>query len=89
MRIGKKMMCKYLNIVLLSVVLLGCSASNDAINALKANGFTDIQTDGHAFFACSKDDTFSTKFTAKNKDGQKVKGAVCSGWLKGATIRYD
>ncbi|GAA5562154.1 hypothetical protein Asch02_03673 [Acinetobacter schindleri] len=82
-------MTKFLTVIFISLVFIGCSSSNDAINALKANGFTDIQTDGHAFFACSKDDTISTKFTAKNKDGQKVKGAVCSGWLKGATIRYD
>lgn len=82
-------MTKFLTVIFISLVFIRCSSSNDAINALKANGFTDIQTDGHAFFACSKDDTFSTKFTAKNKDGQKVKGAVCSGWLKGATIRYD
>ncbi|PPB90511.1 hypothetical protein [Acinetobacter baumannii] len=82
-------MIKFLSVVFLSTLLFGCSSSNDAVKALKANGFIDIQTHGHAFFNCSKDDTFATKFTAKNKDGQKVKGAVCSGWLKGATIRYD
>ncbi|MZY06142.1 hypothetical protein GUK58_08770 [Acinetobacter pittii] len=76
-------------LLLITLLLSGCSSSNDAIKALKANGFTDIQTHGHAFFNCSKDDTFATKFTAKNKDGQKISGAVCSGWLKGSTIRFD
>ncbi|WP_151767910.1 hypothetical protein [Acinetobacter oleivorans] len=76
-------------LILVSLLLVGCSSSNDATKALKANGFTDIQTHGRAFFACSEDDSFATKFSAKNKDGQKVTGAVCSGWLKGSTIRFD
>ncbi|MDO7394680.1 hypothetical protein [Acinetobacter baumannii] len=76
-------------LILISFLLVGCSSSNDATKALKANGFTDIQTHGRAFFACSEDDSFATKFSAKNKDGQKVTGAVCSGWLKGSTIRFD
>ncbi|MEB3755108.1 hypothetical protein [Acinetobacter sp. MD2(2019)] len=64
-------------------------SKNDAAKALQANGFTNIQTHGRAFFSCSEDDTFATKFTAKNSAGKTVTGAVCSGWLKGATIRYD
>lgn len=79
-------MKKFLLIVLL---LSGCSSSNDAVKALNANGFTEIQTHGHAFFGCSDGDTFATKFTAKNQRGQKVNGVVCSGWLKGSTIRFD
>lgn len=76
-------------LLLLTLLLSGCSSSNDANKALKANGFTDIQTHGYAFFGCGKDDTFSTKFTAKNQHGQKVTGVVCSDWLKGSTIRFD
>jgi hypothetical protein len=67
----------------------GCSSSSDATKALKAQGFTDIKTHGRAFFACSEDDSFATKFTAKNSKGETVTGAVCSGWLKGSTIRFD
>jgi len=89
MKIGKKKMTKFLTVIFISLVFIGCSSSNDAIKALKANGFNEIETHGRAFFSCSEDDTFATKFTAKNKDGQMVKGAVCSGWLKGATIRYE
>ena len=40
-------------------------------------------------FGCSEDDTFSTKFSATNAKGERVGGAVCSGWLKGSTIRFD
>lgn len=70
-------------------ILIGCSSSNDATKALNAQGFTSIQTHGRAFFVCSEDDTFATKFTAKNAKGETVTGAVCSGWLKGSTIRFD
>lgn len=80
---------KFLSIVLVCFSLLGCSSSNDANKALKAQGFTEIQTFGRAFFACAESDTFATKFTAKNMKGEKVSGAVCSSWLKGSTIRFD
>ena len=70
-------------VVLLSLV--GSSSSNDANKALKANGFTDIQTHGRAFFSCSKDDSFATKFTAKNTKGETVTGVVCSGWVGAST----
>lgn len=76
-------------LLLIALLLSGCSSSNDAIKALKANGFNDIQTHGYAFFGCGQGDTFSTKFTAKNHNGQKVTGVVCSDWLKGSTIRFD
>lgn len=75
--------------LIMALVLTGCSSSNDAIKALKSQGFTDIQTHGRAFFSCSEDDTFATKFTAKNDKGETVTGAVCSGWLKGSTIRFN
>lgn len=77
-------------ILIIAVLLIsGCSSSNDAQKALKAAGYTDIQTHGKAFFACSKDDTFATKFSATNSKGERVSGAVCSGWLKGSTIRFN
>lgn len=78
-------------LTLFSIILLlsACSSSSDANKALKANGFTEIKTFGRAFFACSEGDTFATKFQATNAKGERVTGTVCSGWLKGSTIRYD
>lgn len=76
-------------ILLISAIFTACSSPNDTNKALKAQGFTDIETHGRAFFSCSEDDTFATKFTATNPKGERVAGTVCSGWLKGATIRYD
>ena len=76
-------------IFVLSIGLLGCSSHNDAVRALKGAGYTDIQTDGYRFFGCGEDDTFKTGFIATGPTGQRVTGVVCSGWLKGATIRTD
>jgi len=75
-------------VLLVLAVLSACSSSGDAQKALEAQGFTDIQTHGHAFFGCSDSDDFATKFEAINPKGQHVSGVVCSGWTKGATIRF-
>lgn len=75
---------------IVALVLTSCSDPATAIKALEAMGFTDIQTHGYAPFMCGKDDTFATKFTARNPQGRSVSGAVCNGWLlKGATVRFD
>jgi len=66
----------------------GCTRTDQAITVLKNEGYTDIKITGYEFFMCGKGDTFSTGFTAKNRNGKIVSGAVCSGLLKGATIRY-
>lgn len=60
-----------------------------AEQVLEANGYTEIELTGYAMFSCSDGDTFKTGFRAKSPAGQQVKGAVCSGWLKGATIRLN
>ena len=76
-------------ILIAALCLPACSSESDAVKALRGAGYTDISTDGYAFFSCGKDDAFATKFTATGPTGQKVTGAVCSGWLKGSTIRTD
>ncbi|NID15423.1 hypothetical protein HBF32_08100 [Luteibacter yeojuensis] len=77
-----------LAVFLVLAALSACSSSSDARKALEAQGFTDIQTHGHAFFGCSDSDDFATKFEATSPTGQHVTGVVCSGWLKGATVRF-
>lgn len=81
-------MKKLITIVILSTVLFGCSSHKDAVEALQKNGFTEIETHGYSFFGCTNDDTFKTKWTAKNTQGVKVSGVACSGWLKGTTLRF-
>ncbi len=60
-----------------------------ARKALRDAGLKPVKVGGYSFFACGKDDTFSTQFTATNAQGQTVTGTVCSGWLKGKTVRFD
>ena len=82
-----------LKVIVMGVaVMLGLSACSDgpaATKALQGAGYTDIHTTGYAFFGCDEKDTFHTGFIAKGPTGQHVEGVVCSGWLKGATIRTE
>lgn len=82
-------MKRILLLSLLALSLTACSNHGDAVKALEAQGFTDVQTTGWSAFACSKDDFYSTGFTATNPQGKRVSGTVCSGMLfKNATIRW-
>ena len=76
---------------LFAVMLLsGCTAPQDARDALEAQGFTEVSTGGYAFFGCGNESNVQqcTEFTAKNAAGKRVSGVVCSGRFKGATIRF-
>lgn len=75
-------------IIVLLLVLVGCTADEEATRTLHNSGFTDVQTTGYLPFKCAKDDYFSTGFTAKNPRGQVVSGVVCCGALKSCTIRF-
>jgi hypothetical protein len=75
--------------VLMVVVLAGCSDAPTAKRALEGAGYTDITITGWNMFGCDKHDTFSTGFVAKGPTGVRVSGVVCSGLLKGATIRTN
>ena len=52
-------MKKMLALAVACALLAGCYSSNDARKALQAEGFTDIQITGHAWFACSEDDFYN------------------------------
>ncbi|OWZ90443.1 hypothetical protein B9J07_28060 [Sinorhizobium sp. LM21] len=73
-----------------TTLLAGCGVNpNDAKRALEAQGITGIQLGGYSVFGCAKGDHFSSKFTGVGVNGKPVSGVVCSGLLKGTTIRYD
>ncbi len=75
--------------VILALVVGACDVSDgETTRVLSAQGFTDVKTHGHAWFACSKDDSFATSFTAKNPAGVPVSGAVCCGLMKSCTVRF-
>jgi hypothetical protein len=70
--------------------LFGCTNDSKATSVLAAQGYTNIQTTGYNFMACSKGDFYNTGFSAKSPTGQQINGTVCSGLLfKGSTIRFD
>ncbi len=76
----------------LLAILLALSACDDPATAKRAAedmGLTNVETRGWAMFGCGKDDDFCTKFTATNPNGRRVSGVVGSGWLKGATVRFN
>ena len=82
-------MKKVTALAFLCSLLSGCYSGKDARKALEAQGFTNIEITGHAWFACSKNDTFATSFTATNPQGKRVSGAACSGlFFKNTTIRW-
>lgn len=80
---------KKIAIVLTTLFMFGCTDPSGAKEALKAQGFSDINITGYKMFMCSENDVYSTGFVAKNINGQRVEGSVCSGlFFKGSTIRY-
>lgn len=80
---------KPLILACLVVLTAGCTDPDNAVKVLKNSGFTDIKAGGYAWVTCSDNDTFATKFTAISPTGQPVSGAVCRGWFKGSTIRFE
>jgi len=78
-----------MNKFILAIALLsGCTAPERSTVALQKAGYSDIQTTGHSWFECGKDDKFSTGFKARNPVGVGVSGTVCCGWFKSCTIRF-
>ena len=80
---------KLITIIGICLAIAGCSDAPTAERILTQNGYKNITTTGYSFMACdSKSDSFSTGFEATSPAGIRVSGAVCSGWLKGGTIRF-
>lgn len=81
---------KILAPVLSILLFTACTQPDSTIRVVTDAGYTNVQTHGYSWLACSKDDTYATKFTAVNSSGKTVSGTVCSGLLfKGSTIRFD
>ena len=75
--------------VTLPLMTAACTDPKGASEALQNEGFDNVQMTGYRVWGCSDDDDFHTGFTATNAKGRPVSGVVCSGFLKGSTIRYD
>jgi hypothetical protein len=89
-----KTISKYFSYTLLCVVILnlGCTSENDfkkGKKQLEQQGYKNVEDTGYGFFCCDEKDNFSVGFKAIDKDGDMVKGCICSGFLKGLTIRFE
>lgn len=83
-------MKKFFAILAIGFACTACSDPNTARRALDNMGFTNVEITGWTPFAgCGENDTFVTRFSAKNINGKTVTGVVCSGVFKGATVRFD
>lgn len=78
-------------IVIAALALLASCGVNpeEARRALEAQGMSNVRITGYAFFGCAETDDFSSKFEAIGANGKLVTGVVCSGLLKGVTVRFD
>jgi len=76
-------------ILICAVLVSGCTEPEHAKKILEEQGYTQVETGGYGWFACSDDDWFHTKFTALGMTGKPITGVVCSGLLfKNSTIRF-
>ena len=80
---------KKIFIVSLVICIVGCTNGDGAVRALEGAGYTNIKITGYRITGCHDDDTFRTGFKATGPSGKPVTGVVCSGILKGSTIRLD
>jgi hypothetical protein len=74
-----------------AIFLTGCGALTEPEKTkeiLEAQGYSHVEITGYRWVTCGED-TFATGFRAISPAGIKVSGAVCSGWMKGHTIRFD
>lgn len=83
----RKMLIAMLAVSMLTVA--SCTSEPRTTSTLQKAGYTDITAGGYDFWECGDDDTYATKFRARNPNGQMVSGTVCCGLIgKGCTIRF-
>ena len=83
-------MKKLIFIAVALLLLSSCTSEPRARKVLEDNGYTNVQITGYRWFMCGKDDTYATGFVATAPVTKKqVSGAVCEGFFKGETIRFD
>ena len=80
---------KNIIIATLCILIGSCTNPEKAVEVLQKQGYTNIEITGYEFGACSEEDVFHTGFIAVSPSGYAVGGVVCSGLLKGSTIRFE
>lgn len=79
---------KRIAVLLMAVALTACTDPDGARKALLDDGVEPVEVGGYAWFSCGKGDVYATRFKG-TREGRPIEGAVCSGWFKGHTVRYD
>lgn len=69
------------------LTVVGVEDNVDATRVLTQTGYTNITIVGRIAFVCAKGELWHTEFNARANGGQMVHGVVCSGILKGSTVR--
>lgn len=81
-------MHKFLIITAAALTLSACGVNPEqGRRVLESQGYTNVVIGGWTMFGCANSDDFKSSFTATGSNGQKVEGVLCSGWLKGITVR--
>jgi hypothetical protein len=75
-------------LVFCALLVVSCTAETRSLQALTSQGITNVQFGGYGWLDCADSDTFATKFTGTNANGQHVSGTVCCGFIKNCTIRW-
>ncbi len=84
----KKFLCA-MGLLWLLLALPGCLTDPKRTRStLEASGFTEVEVLGYDGWACGEDDSYATRFRAKNPQGKTVEGVVCCGHYKGCTVRF-
>jgi len=55
---------------------------------MRQEGITNFHDEGPVYFSCGGEDLFGSHFSGV-KNGQRVTGSVCGGWMKDYTVRYQ
>lgn len=79
----------FVAMILICLELMSCTDPEKAVEVLQKQGYTNIEITGYEFGACAEEDVFHTGFIAVSPSGYAVGGVVCSGLLKGSTIRFE
>lgn len=86
--IGERMKNKTL-LICLAMTFVSCTAPDQARRVLDESGYSEVQLTGYRWFTCGENDVYHDGFIARGPTGRSVKGTICAGWFKGATIRLD
>jgi len=87
-KINLKNLAIFFVLLVASLCASGCYDTDRATAVLRSQGYTNIEIEGYDPWRCDDKDTFSTGFTATNQFGYRVRGTVCSNYLRGAVIRF-